>query len=234
MIAEINQIRAAIAQSLERQKGVVDLKPPVWEHRFETPKEEEPQGWSLSPINPAVAFAHLSHLKLQKGWKLVGYEFVSGGNGNGGSLRCSRIEQLDLSSCIPSDKEVVPGVVLATPRPRGPQNASWTQSNQTEPLRAYVQASLLYRELEEFGARWHGCSWGANTILLSDPWSQKVTPGFGFISDECEWTFVKARPASWEAKVSFKMRGSPSRSIPSQVSVRKPSTSIVMITEARP
>jgi hypothetical protein len=197
-IKRINKICEAVAQSLRPAERTEDIKLPV---PGEIQKEQEPQGWSLSPIDPAAALKHLPHLKLKKGWRLVGYQFVSGGNGNGVVHAVPESSTFDLSSCLPEDKEVVPGVVLATPRPAGCAESFMDAIESDGSDEAYVQASLLYRELEEFGARWHGCSWGAHTILLDDPWSQKVKAGIQDISDQSDWKFHKPKPASWEPTV---------------------------------
>jgi len=34
---------------------------------------------------------------------------------------------------------------------------------------SYIQASLLARELREFGVRWHGCDWSTQEILDKNP-----------------------------------------------------------------
>ena len=78
------------------------------------PREDDSEGWSLSAINPAIALKYLPNLHLKKGWKLVGYQFTSGENGNGVVYAIPESSGFDLSSCLSENKEVVPGVVLAT------------------------------------------------------------------------------------------------------------------------
>lgn len=181
-IQRINVIRHAIAESFQPKTGAGD---------------NETQGWSLSSIDPAAALKHVPSLKLRKGWRLVGYQFVSGGDGNGVVHAAPESSTFDLSSCLPQDKEVAPGVVLATPRPSESADSFMEAIESDGSDEAYVQASLLYRELAEFGARWHGCSWGAHTILLNDPWSYKGKAGTRGISDQTNWMFLKPRPDAW-------------------------------------
>ncbi len=106
-INRINKIRESVADSLQPKVPTEDIKPSVRGKRgFEIQKEEEPQGWSLSSIDPAVALKHLPNLKLKKGWRLVGYQFVSGGNGNGVVHAVPESSSFDLTSCVPRNKEV--------------------------------------------------------------------------------------------------------------------------------
>jgi hypothetical protein len=197
-IKRINKIRVSVSESLRPKVREEDLPLPVSGIRsFEKPKEQEPKGWSLSTIDPAVALTHLPNLKLKKGWRLVGYQFVSGRNGNGVVRAVPKSSTFGLSSYLARNKEVVPGVVLATPRPSGCADSFMDAIESDGSDQAYAQASLLFRELEEFGARWHGCSWGAHTILLDDPWTSRLLN----ISEENNWRFVTPKPKRWEPSV---------------------------------
>jgi hypothetical protein len=205
-VQTIPQIRESVSRSLRPKREIVENWVPVVpvnkrDHLVE-PKIKEPDGWSLSEINPAVALEHLPSLHLKKGWKLVGYQFKSGGNGNGVVCALPETSTFDLSSCLAQNKELVPGVVLSTPRPSG-SAASFMEAIESDgSCEAYLQASILFREFNEFGAMWHGCSWSTHTILLADPWNRKLKPkDQEKISGQIHWKFETDKPDCWEPSV---------------------------------
>jgi hypothetical protein len=195
-VQKITQIRNSVSKSLQPRAPANKGGP------FGEPREDDHEGWSLSAINPAIALKYLPNLHLRKGWKLVGYQFKCDGNGNGVVHAIPESNGFDLSSCLSENKEVVPGVVLATPRPSGSAESFMEAIEPDGSLEAYLQASILFRELNEFGAMWHGCSWSTHTILLSDPWSPKSKlKGRDEISEQIHWTFEAAKPECWEPSV---------------------------------
>jgi hypothetical protein len=205
-VQTIPKIRESVSRSLRpKQKIVEDWVPVVprkkWDHLAE-PKIKESEGWSLSEINPAAALEHLPSLHLKKGWKLVGYQFKSGNNGNGVVCAIPETSAFDLSSCLAQNKEVVPGVVLAIPSPPDCADSFMDAIESDGSLKAYLQASILFREFNEFGATWHGCSWSTHTILLADPWNRKLKPkDREEITDQIHWKFEMDRPDCWEPSV---------------------------------
>ena len=207
-VQKIPKIREFVSRSLRPKQKIVEGWVPVvprkkWDHLAE-PKIKEPEGWSLSEINPAVALEHLPGLHLKKGWKLVGYQFKSGNNGNGVVCAIPETRAFDLSSCLAQNKEVVPGVVLAIPRPPDCADSFMDAIESDGSLEAYLQASILFREFNEFGAIWHGCSWSTCTILLADPWSRKGDSHGREISEITHWKFEATKPDCWEPSVKRK------------------------------
>jgi hypothetical protein len=68
---------------------------------------------------------------------------------------------------------------------------------------AYMSASLLARELAEFGALWHGCGWSVHRILGSNPLTEPpaasdLTDG---PSDIANWTWKAETPREWQPVV---------------------------------
>jgi hypothetical protein len=52
-------------------------------------------GWTVSNVDPGRALRYFPHLRLKEGWKLLGFEFRSGENGNGvvyAIPACSKVE----------------------------------------------------------------------------------------------------------------------------------------------
>jgi len=195
-VQKIIKIRNSVAKSLQPRLPV---------HKgglFREPQEDDSDSWSLSAINPAIALKYLPNLHLRKGWKLVGYQFKSDGNGNGVVYAMPESSGFDLSPCLSESKEVVPGVVLTTPRPSDSAESFMDAIESDESLEAYLQASILFRELNEFGAIWHGCSWSTHMILLSDPWGPKSKlKGRDEISEQIHWKFGTVKPECWEPSV---------------------------------
>jgi hypothetical protein len=68
---------------------------------------------------------------------------------------------------------------------------------------AYLSASLLARELAEFGAWWHGLRWGTHTILGRDPWAasppsaKEPPPEWVKLHGREEWRWREPPPQEW-------------------------------------
>jgi hypothetical protein len=67
-------------------------------------------------------------------------------------------------------------------------------------------ASLLARELAEFGAMWHGCDWDTHTILGANPWRRAKAEEesdtrrpMGPVSD---WIWAERAPKAWRPRVT--------------------------------
>ena len=111
----------------------------------------------------------LKNLSLKPGFALRGYQFCSDGNGNG------VVYAIPDGSPFPEPEEciyiqpveVVPGVELDMPKPPSHLDNFMDAFEGDGTLQSYVEASMLQRELEEFGAMWHGCSWSTHDIIDS-------------------------------------------------------------------
>lgn len=164
-----------------------------------------PQGWSVSRVDPMGILAVFKPLRVRRGFVLRGYEFRLGGNSS--------------------------GLVLAMPKeaPYPGQNRAWGQADDLAVARkpasaldevmeaiegdgttwSYVCASLLKRELEEFGARWHGYNWSTHTILSENPWRGRERVRwrmpFGEVDGPSEyldaWKWLEPEPAGWSPRV---------------------------------
>ncbi len=166
----------------------------------------------LSPVNPSDAVRALEHLRLKPGLVLRGIQLIAGGNGNGFVFAVPE-------SSVPGDprddvrggKEVVPGVVLPYPKPPDalPHFMDAIEGDGTP--RAFLEASILLRELEEFGALWHGCSWSFHDIVCANP----LAPGAkltGELKQVCgdrrdEWRWEAPPPADWRPRVTVGAAG---------------------------
>lgn len=122
---------------------------------------DRPDGWTVSPVDPGDVVKVFRTLKLMSGWKLCAYLFGEDGNGNG------------FVWAIPADQPVPPleecerqeGHFLGPPRPPGALDDFMEAIEGNGTPQSYLSASILARELSEFGALWHGCSWTDVSIL---------------------------------------------------------------------
>jgi hypothetical protein len=161
---------------------------------------EPTDGWSLSRVDPAVALHQLSRLRLKKGWKLIGLQFSCGGNGNGVVYAIPVGCAFELDHLPSRPAEVVPGVVPEIPRPPEAAESFMDAIDSDGSFEAYAQASLLFREFQEFGAQWHGCDWSMHRILSSNPW-QIVSPLRDDMGELHDWKFKRRMPGDWSLSV---------------------------------
>ena len=182
--------------------------------RVPDPGDESPFDGRLvvSSVNPSDAVRALKHLRLRPGLVLRGVQLIAGGNGNGFVFAVPESSQPgDPRLDVRSGKEVIPGVVLPYPKPPDalPHFMDAIEGDGTP--RAFLEASILMRELEEFGATWHGCSWSFHEVVCADP----LAPGarlFGEMKEVCghrrdEWRWRAAPPPDWRPRVTVGAAG---------------------------
>jgi hypothetical protein len=73
---------------------------------------------------------------------------------------------------------------------------------------SYLAASILARELEEFGAAWHGCSWSTHTILdknlLNNRSASVRMQGRLIDTRPRSWKWLRKKPVDWRPQVTIK------------------------------
>jgi len=156
-----------------------------------------PEGWCRSPLDPGRIVAALPSLGIKDGFALRGYVFRSHGNGNG------VVWAMPAGSGFlePDDCPRMKGVFAEPPRPPGALDPMEAIDGDGTPL-SYLSASLLARELREFGAEWHGCWWSDHEILCADPWGAGLPRRLiGQIGDPAGWEWAGPRPGDWRATV---------------------------------
>ena len=157
--------------------------------------EDGPEGWSKSHINLADVVRVFANLRLKQGFALRGYQFRKGGNGNGivwalpvdaefpDPAQCQKIEDRFLQPPMP---------------PLALENFMDAIDGDGTPM-SYLSASVLMRELHEFGAMWHGCNWEDHHIIGSDPCVGEKP----FVSGPPQWFWPEPKPAKWKPHVLF-------------------------------
>lgn len=155
--------------------------------------EETPQGWSKSRVDPARVLAIFNALRLKPGFTLAAYQFRARDNGNG------VVWALPADADYPEpDRCPRGGGFLEAPEPAAALEDVMEAVDGDDTPWSYLRASIVSRELREFGAMWHGCHWSEHTILGSDPTRRRSrmthTPATG-------WEWSGPRPTEWKPQI---------------------------------
>jgi hypothetical protein len=139
-----------------RQKALKALKIP----------KRLPEGWSRSKVEINRVFNVFTSLKIKSGYNLRAYQFYRSGNGNGIVWAIPDAEFPEPEKCIR-----MKDTFLQPPKPLNALDDFMDAIEGDGSPLSYLSASLLDRELCEFGAQWHGFQWTTHTILGAEPWS---------------------------------------------------------------
>ena len=163
------------------------------------PPQRDLVGWNKSDADPMRLLAVFSALRIRPGFVLRAYQFCDGGNGNG------RVLAMPTDAPFPEPVECFdfaepPQPPFALGHPMDAVDGDGTPWS-------FLSASILSREIDEFGAMWHGCDWSTHTILGADPWNfepqakvrHRRQPLAGSPVEQWEWK--QPRPEAWEPTV---------------------------------
>ena len=169
--------------------------------------DDSESGWSRITSGPEDILAVFKRLKLKSGFMLAGYRFQKGGNGNGFLYAVPNGTRLP----APDECPVDPTQFLSPPiPPMALDDVMDAIDGDGSPL-SYFCASLLERELSEYGAMWHGCSWSTHELVTQDPFATGgcLRPKSGD-ADQMEtqrdienWRWLKSKPSRWEPRVKM-------------------------------
>lgn len=160
-----------------------------------------PDGWSISSVDPMKVLAVFKPLWIKNGYVLRAYQYRCGGNGNG----IVWAMPIDADFPDPEHCHRVENVFLEPPKPPVALADVMEAIDGDGSAWSYLCASLLCRELHEFGAMWHGCSWSTQAILGTNPWKGKVTTTKSRwdtpSKDAANWTWLEPEPPEWRPHV---------------------------------
>lgn len=166
--------------------------------------QPEPEGWSKSRHDPNKLMDLFKPLRLKDGFVLRAYLFREGGNGNG------VVWAMPADAEFPEPKEcpALEQHLFKAPKPWDALDDPMQVVEGDDSQWSYLAASLLRRELHEFGALWHGVNWGVHTVLDADPWkagppADDADPLQSPHSPRQEWTWHGPRPAQWAPQVEM-------------------------------
>lgn len=162
---------------------------------------EPPEGWSKSMVDPMGVLAPFKPLRLKADFVLRAYQFCAGGNGNGFVWAIPR----DATFPEPDDCPRLEEQFLAPPKPPAALDDLMEAIDGDGTPWSYLCASLFCREIGEFGAMWHGCSWSTHTILCKNPLTAKRTRRGHRLDSPSggpdEWTWAEPEPNEWKPQV---------------------------------
>jgi hypothetical protein len=164
--------------------------------------EETPNGWSKSRVEPAKLLTVFPDLKVREGYVLRAYVFKEEANSNGFVWALPA----DAEFPEPDDCPRLESHFLKPPKPFDALDDMMEVIVGDDSPESYLHASILRRELKEFGGGWHGIVWGMNTVLDDTPWNppprdeEDVGPMYPE-SKPAEWNWIAAKPESWKPEV---------------------------------
>jgi hypothetical protein len=159
------------------------------------PPDDGPEGWSQSAVDPMAVLAVFKTLRIRDGYILRAYQFRAGGNGNG----IVWAMPVDVEFPEPDNCPRLEDSFLEPPKPpTALDDVMKAIDGDGSPL-SYLSASLLCRELGEFGAMWHGCSWSEHSILGESPFTARRKRTIA--CDPWGWKWRGAKPEEWQPQV---------------------------------
>jgi hypothetical protein len=155
--------------------------------------DEYPNGWSKSKIDPMKVIEAFSSLKIKKGFVLRAYQYISGCNGNG------VVWAMPEDSIFPEPDKChnLEKTALECPRPQEALEDIMEVVEGDGSDLSYIAASLFAREISEFGAIWHGCSWSSHHIIDDQFSSDEFT-----LEEMDDWDWSEEKPREWRPSVT--------------------------------
>jgi hypothetical protein len=167
----------------------------------------QPDGWSISQVNPLDLVSEFKPLQVKRGVVLRAYQFQEGGNGNG--VVWALPDAADFPApdrCVKG--RFVPTLQMEVPRPPAAFASVMAQITGDGTPWSYLAASILGRELTEFGALWHGSKWSTHRIVDTNPLqaldqepADDPDPMFAVRGPLRQWRWGQDRPREWRPSV---------------------------------
>lgn len=132
--------------------------------------------WFISSTNPGDVLYKLPGLKLKPDYRLVSYLYRAAENGVGATWALPQ----PLSTTAELEKALIDSDRDHPPKPAGALDQVMLALEGDRSIISFVAASLLRRELQEFGALGNGCSWSRHRLIQTVPpqlrWQWRVEP----------------------------------------------------------
>jgi len=147
----------------------------------------EAPSWVLSTVNPGSTLLKLPGLKLKPGLRLVSYVHRSEESGVGIVWAVPE----DLSTTAQLEKALITSRTVAqVPKPTGALSSVMEAIDGDRSSVSFMVASILRRELQEFGARGCRCNWSHHQLIETIP-------------PELNWTWRAEQPRDFSPKVKL-------------------------------
>jgi hypothetical protein len=168
-----------------------------------TVPDSTPEGWSKSKVDPTKLLALFPALRLRQGFTLRAYQFKDTGNGNGFVWAMPAGAEFPR----PEDCPRLESHLLKAPKPYDALDDAMDAIEGTDTAETYLQASLLRRELKDFGAMWHGVVWGTHHVVDENPLKgagdANADPMRTPMSKPKDWQWLEPSPADWSPRVTL-------------------------------
>lgn len=125
----------------------------------------EDSPWRLDLAGPKFELESYSNIFIKEGYKLIGYLILGSSGSNGYVYAIPK----DSNAPSPNECRTQEDKFLNPPRPENTLPEFMMSIDGDRSPFSYLQAAILYHELCEYGASWHGVSWGRDVILPIDP-----------------------------------------------------------------
>ncbi|HWA98736.1 MAG TPA: hypothetical protein VG713_09600 [Pirellulales bacterium] len=164
--------------------------------------ENAPEGWSKSSADPGKLVGVFQPLRLREGFVLRAYQFREDGNGN------AFVWALPATAAFPEPQDCpkVANQPFSAPRPPQALDNFMEAIDGDRSAWSYMAASLLRRELREFGAMWHGYNWMTHVVLDDNPLGIPVVGNDDIMQRPSgkpdQWKWLDAEPKAWAPEVS--------------------------------
>jgi hypothetical protein len=143
--------------------------------------------WAVSTVNPAAALAKLPGLNLKAGMRMVSYVFQ--GREEGVGIVWALPEAMSTTAAL---ERVISGDVSRPPKPGGAFDHFMGAVEGDRSAASFMVATLLRRELEEFGATGKRVNWSQHQLIEAVP-------------SQAKWQWKGQPPAD----LSIKVKGMP-------------------------
>jgi hypothetical protein len=121
--------------------------------------------WVVSTVNPGAALVKLPGVSLKPGMRMVGYVYQVKDDGAGAVWAVPDL----LSTTFALEKAIASEEVSRPPQPEGAFDHFMEAVRGDRSAASFMVASLLRRELEEFGAVGQRCNWSHHQLIDAVP-----------------------------------------------------------------
>lgn len=122
-------------------------------------------GWVVSTANPGAALVKLPGVSLKPGIRMVGYVYQAKDDGVGAVWAIPD----QLSTTFALENAIASQEISRQPRPEGAFDHFMEAVKGDRSAASFMVASLLRRELEEFGAMGQRCHWSHHQLIDAVP-----------------------------------------------------------------
>lgn len=161
-----------------------------------------PEGWTKGELDMRLIVDAFAPLRLKKGYTLRTYHL--GSRDASWGFVWAMPENLPYPS--PGEAPIWKGHPMEPPRPAGVLDDPMDAIEGDGTPWSYVCASILKRELAEFGARGSAVGWTYDRILDKNPWTSGLaklykTPIQGPTGEPKDWSWLEREPRDWPPAV---------------------------------